>query len=108
MRIVPLEQAIGEVINIGNTQEITIADLAKMVKQRTDSNSPIHYVPYEEAYEPGFEDMMRRVPSIDKLRALTGFRPQTSLTEIIDRVAAYYRQKEGRLAAVAAAKAPVA
>jgi UDP-glucose 4-epimerase len=108
LRIVPLGQAIGEVINIGNTQEVTIEDLAKTVKQRTDSNSPIHYVPYEKAYEPGFEDMMRRVPSIDKLRALTGFRPQTSLTEIIDRVAAYYQQKEGRLAAVAAAKAPVA
>jgi len=106
LRIVPLERAIGEVINIGNTEEITIEDLAKTVRQRTDSNSPIHYVPYEKAYEPGFEDMMRRVPSIDKLHALTSFLPQTSLTEIIDRVAAYYRQKEGPLAAVAAVKAP--
>jgi len=106
LRIVPLERAIGEVINIGNTEEITIEDLAKTVKQRTDSNSPIDYVPYEKAYEPGFEDMMRRVPSIDKLYALTGFRPQTNLTEIIDRVAAYYRQKEGSLVAVATAKAP--
>jgi UDP-glucose 4-epimerase len=106
LRIISLEHAIGEVINIGNTEEITIEDLAKTVKQRTDSNSDIHYVPYEKAYEPGFEDMMRRVPSIDKLHALTGFRPQTGLTEIIDRVAAYYRQKEGLLAAVAAAKAP--
>ena len=106
LRVIPLEQAIGEVINIGNTEEITIEDLAKTVRQRTDSNSPIDYVPYEKAYEPGFEDMMRRVPSIDKLYALTGFRPQTTLAEIIDRVAAYYRQKEGPLAAVAAAKAP--
>jgi UDP-glucose 4-epimerase len=106
LRIVPLEHAIGEVINIGNTEEVTIEDLAKTVRQLTDSNSPIHYVPYEKAYEPGFEDMMRRVPSIDKLHALTGFRPQTSLTEIIDRVAAYYRQKERSLAAVASAKAP--
>jgi UDP-glucose 4-epimerase len=106
LRIVPLEGAIGEVINIGNIEEITIEELAKTVRQRTHSNSPIHYVPYEKAYEPGFEDMMRRVPSIDKLHALTGFRPQTSLTEIIDRVAAYYRQKELPLAAVAAAKAP--
>jgi UDP-glucose 4-epimerase len=105
LRIVPLEDAIGEVINIGNTEETTIEDLAKTVRQRTDSNSPIQYVPYEKAYEPGFEDMMRRVPSIDKLHALTGFRPQTGLTEIIDRVAAYYRQKEGPLPAVAAAKA---
>jgi UDP-glucose 4-epimerase len=106
LRIVPLEHAIGEVINIGNTEEITIEDLAKTVRHRTDSTSPIHYVPYERAYERGFEDMMRRVPSIDKLQAMTGFRPQTSLTEIIDRVVAYYRQKEGPLAAVAAAKAP--
>jgi UDP-glucose 4-epimerase len=105
LRILPLERAIGEVINIGNTEEITIEDLAKTVRQRTDSNSPIHYVPYEKAYEPGFEDMMRRVPSIDKLHALTGFRPQTALMEIIDRVAAYYQQKEGPLTAVAAAKA---
>jgi UDP-glucose 4-epimerase len=103
LRIVPLERAIGEVINIGNTEETTIEDLAKMVKQRTDSKSPIHYVPYEKAYEPGFEDMMRRVPCIDKLHSLTGFCPQTSLAEIIDRVAAYYRQKEGLLA-----RAPVA
>ena len=108
LRIVPLERAIGEVINIGNTEEITIEDLAKTVKQRTDSNSPIDYVPYEKAYEPGFEDMMRRVPSIDKLHDLTGFRPQTNLAEIIDRVTAYYRQKEGSLAGVAAAKHSIA
>jgi UDP-glucose 4-epimerase len=103
LRLVPLERAIGEVINIGNTEEITIEDLAKTVRQRTESKSPIHYIPYEKAYEPGFEDMMRRVPSIEKLHALTGFRPQTGLTEIIDRVAGYYRQKEGPLASAAAA-----
>jgi len=108
LRIVPLEHAIGEVINIGNTEEITIEDLAKAVRQRTDSNSPIHYVPYEKAYEPGFEDMMRRVPSIDKLHALTGFRPQTNLAEIIDRVVAYYRQKEGPLAGAVAANRSIA
>jgi UDP-glucose 4-epimerase len=103
LRLVPLERAIGEVVNIGNTEEVTIEDLAKMVRQQTDSSSPIHYVPYDKAYELGFEDMMRRVPSIDKLHALTGFRPQTSLTEIIDRVAAYYRQKERPLAGAVAA-----
>jgi UDP-glucose 4-epimerase len=108
LRIVPLEHAIGEVINIGNTEEITIEDLAKTVRQRTGSNSPIHYVPYEKAYEPGFEDMMRRVPSVDKLHALTGFRPQTTLAEIIDRVAAYYRQKEGLVAGVGDSKCSVA
>jgi UDP-glucose 4-epimerase len=101
IRLFPLEEAIGEVINIGNTQEITIEDLAKLVKARTGSSSPIHYIPYDQAYEPGFEDMMRRVPSIDKLHLLTGFRPLTSLDEIIDRVAAYYRQKEAVLVTAA-------
>jgi UDP-glucose 4-epimerase len=108
LRVIPLERAIGEVINIGNTEEITIEDLAKTVKQRTDSTSPVHYIPYEKAYEPGFEDMMRRVPCIDKLQALTGFRPQTNLGEIIDRVAAYYRQKEGPLAGAATANRSIA
>jgi UDP-glucose 4-epimerase len=95
LRLIPLERAIGEVVNIGNTEEVSIESLAKIVKQRTSSNSPIHFVPYDKAYEPGFEDMMRRVPCIDKLVSLTSFRPQTSLAQIIDRVAAYFRQKEG-------------
>jgi UDP-glucose 4-epimerase len=101
LRLFALEQAIGEVINIGNTEEITIENLAQLVKQRTDSSSSINFIPYDQAYEPGFEDMMRRVPSIDKLHSLTGFRPQTSLAEIIDRVSAFYRQKDGLLASAA-------
>jgi UDP-glucose 4-epimerase len=108
LRLISVERAIGEVVNIGNTEEITIEDLAKAVRQRTGSNSSIHYVPYERAYEPGFEDMMRRVPSIDKLHALTGFCPQTSLAEIIDRVVAHCRQKEGPLAGAAAANRAIA
>jgi len=103
LRLLPLEDAIGEVINIGNTEEVSIENLAKLVKQRTGSVSPIQHVPYDQAYEPGFEDMMRRVPCIDKLHRLTGFRPQTSLAEIIDRVASYFRQKEGPLAAATTA-----
>jgi UDP-glucose 4-epimerase len=102
LRLIPLECAIGEVINVGNTEEVTIENLAKMVKERTNSSSPIHFVPYDKAYEPGFEDMMRRVPCIDKLHSLTGFRPQSGLAEIIDKVAAYYRQKDSPLASVAA------
>jgi len=108
LRLLPLELAIGEVVNIGNTEEVTIEDLAKIVKQRTGSSSPIQFIPYDKAYEPGFEDMMRRVPCIDKLHALTGFRPQTSLTEIIDRVSAYFRQKDGLLAAPPAARRSIA
>jgi UDP-glucose 4-epimerase len=97
-RLFSLERAIGEVINIGNTEEVTIEELAKQVKQRTGSSSSIEYIPYDKAYEPGFEDMMRRVPAIDKLDSLTGFRPQTKLTEIIDRVSAYYQQDGVHLA----------
>jgi UDP-glucose 4-epimerase len=93
LRLMPLNAAVGEVINIGNTEEVTIENLAKIVKHRTGSLSSIQFVPYDKAYEPGFEDMMRRVPSIEKLHSLTGFRPQTNLADIIDRVSAYFRQK---------------
>jgi UDP-glucose 4-epimerase len=98
LRLFPLERAVGEVINIGNTEEITIEDLAAQVKERTGSTSSIAYIPYDKAYEPGFEDMMRRVPSIDKLHSLTGFRPQTALPEIIDRVATFYCQNDSLMA----------
>jgi UDP-glucose 4-epimerase len=88
-------RAVGEVVNIGNDQEITIGELAQLVKERTQSASPVQLVPYDEAYAPGFEDMPRRVPSVDKLLSLTGFRPTTALSVILDEVIAYYRQ-EGR------------
>jgi UDP-glucose 4-epimerase len=93
IRLIDIQRAVGEVVNVGNTEEISIEALAHRVKQRTSSNSTIEFIPYDKAYEPGFEDMMRRVPSVDKLQALTGFRPQTSLNEIIDRVAAYFQQR---------------
>jgi len=93
IRLMDTERSIGEVINVGNTEEITIEALAQRVKERTGSSSSIEYVPYDQAYEPGFEDMMRRVPSVEKLLALTGFRPRTPLNEIIDRVAAFFQQK---------------
>jgi UDP-glucose 4-epimerase len=93
IRLMDTDRSIGEVINVGNTEEITIEALAHKVKERTGSNSPIEYVPYDKAYEPGFEDMMRRVPSVEKLLHLTGFRPHTPLNEIIDRVTAFFRQQ---------------
>jgi len=93
LRLIDTPRAVGEVVNIGNTEEISIEGLAQRVKQRTNSNSAIEFIPYDQAYEPGFEDMMRRVPSVDKLHAITGFRPQTSLNEIIDRVAAFFRDR---------------
>ena len=92
VRLMDTDRAVGEVINVGNTEEITIEGLAQKVKERTGSSSLIEYVPYDKAYEPGFEDMMRRVPAVEKLQALTGFRPQTPLNEIIDRVAAFFQQ----------------
>ncbi len=101
MKLIDSEQAIGEVVNVGNTEEITIEDLAHRVKQRTRSSSNIEFIPYDKAYEPGFEDMMRRVPCVEKLQAITGFRPQTPLNEIIDRVAAHMMEKQAASTKVA-------
>ena len=97
IRLMDTERSIGEVINVGNTEEITIEALAQRVKDRTGSSSSIQYVPYDQAYEPGFEDMMRRVPCVDKLQALTGFRPTIQLNEIIDRVAMFFQLKASGL-----------
>ena len=98
-RLVATESAVGQVVNIGNTEEVTIECLAQMVKQRTHSSSPIVYIPYDQAYEPGFEDMLRRVPSIEKLEDLTGFRPKTALPEIIDRVIAFFESRRDSVSA---------
>jgi UDP-glucose 4-epimerase len=94
LRVLANDRAIGEVINIGNDQEITIEGLAHFVKQRASSESPITYVPYDQAYEPGFEDMPRRVPSLEKLERLAGFRPKIPLAEIVDRVIAHFQKKQ--------------
>ncbi|HXN21376.1 MAG TPA: GDP-mannose 4,6-dehydratase [Candidatus Dormibacteraeota bacterium] len=92
-RLIATDRAVGQVVNIGHTEEVTVDGLAQMVKERTHSSSSITHTPYDQAYEPGFEDMVRRVPSIEKLEDLTGFRPTTMLPEIIDRVAAYFKEK---------------
>jgi UDP-glucose 4-epimerase len=89
LKLVETDRAAGEVVNIGNNHEITIEELASLVIQRTGSASAVHYIPYDQAYEPGFEDMARRVPSLEKLVRLTGFRPSTPLPVIIDKVAAH-------------------
>ena len=94
VRLLGTSHAVGEVVNIGNTEEVSIEHLAQLIKKRTASRSVIEFVPYDQAYEPGFEDMMRRVPSVEKLESLTGLRPQTSLTEIIDRVTSYFQAKD--------------
>jgi UDP-glucose 4-epimerase len=79
-------RAVGEVFNIGNTGEVTMHDLAEKVKAMTGSHSPIRLIPYDEAYEAGFEDMPRRVPDISKIRALIGYEPKLGLDEILRRV----------------------
>lgn len=99
-RLMHNDRAVGEVVNIGSPQEITIGGLARLVKQRTGSDSSIEYVPYDEAYEPGFEDMLRRVPSLAKLERLTGFVPQTPLEHTVDRVIAHFDEQR-RQAAIA-------
>jgi UDP-glucose 4-epimerase len=90
-------QAVGQVFNIGNgREEVTILDLARRVKERTGSRSEIELVPYDKAYEEGFEDMPRRLPDTGKLRALIGYEPKVHLDEILDRVIEYFRSDKAR------------
>src|SRR5215510_50998 len=91
--------AVGNVFNIGSNEEITILELAQRVKEITRSDSEIVFVPYDEAYEEGFEDMPRRVPDISKVSELVGFRPDMSLDGILESVIEY---QSGRRAAVVA------
>ena len=84
-------KAVGEVFNLGNDGEISIQDLALLVKTMAASRSDIVNVPYEEAYESGFEDMPRRVPDLSKARALVGYAPQVQLEEILKKVIEHHR-----------------
>jgi UDP-glucose 4-epimerase len=84
-------RAVGEVFNIGNVGEVSILELAQKVKAMTGSSSTIQMVPYDEAYEAGFEDMPRRVPDISKIRSLIGYEPQLDLDQIIDSVIEHIR-----------------
>jgi UDP-glucose 4-epimerase len=84
--------AVGQVFNIGNNGEISIEALARLIKDKTGSSSEIVFVPYDQAYEEGFEDMQRRVPSIAKIKALIGFEPSVGIEAIIDSVIEYYRR----------------
>ena len=86
------DDAYGEVFNIGADEEISILDLAREVQRMTESKSEITIVPYEEAYEPGFEDMQRRVPDTSKIRSLLGWHPTRSLTEILSDVIDEHRR----------------
>ena len=82
----------GDVFNIGNDKEVTINDLALKVKEMTGSRSEIEHIPYEKAYGPGFEDMQRRCPNIDKIRKLIGFEPKYNLEAMIQSVIDYFKE----------------
>ena len=86
-------RAVGQVFNVGHGAEITIRALAEKVKERTGSSSPLVTVPYDQAYEAGFEDIVRRVPDISKIRALVGYEPTVGLDEILDQVIEYIRNR---------------
>ena len=83
--------AIGEVFNVGTTHELTIGALAERVRALAGSNAPIVLVPYDEAYQPGFEDLQRRVPDIRKAERVAGYRPRVSLDETLRRVIDHLR-----------------
>jgi UDP-glucose 4-epimerase len=76
----------GEIFNVGNPEEVSIADLAKKIIEKTGSASALRFIPYDEAYEEGFEDMQRRVPDIGKIASVTGWAPTLDLDQILDRV----------------------
>jgi len=93
IKLVSETGAIGEVFNIGSQEEITIEQLAREIIKLTGSKSKIICIPYEEAYEEGFEDMQRRVPDITKINKLIGFKPTYILTEIIKDIVEYLKDK---------------
>jgi UDP-glucose 4-epimerase len=83
----------GQVFNIGSTEEISIEALAFKIKSLAGSSSEIIYLPYEEAYGQGFDDMRRRIPSLDKIEKQVGYRPKTSLNQILEKIIAYFRRQ---------------
>ena len=85
-------RSVGQVVNVGNTHEVTIKELAHLVKEMTESDSDIEFIPYEKAYGPGFEDMKRRCPDIARIKELIGFEPRIELRGIIQSVIDYYKE----------------
>jgi UDP-glucose 4-epimerase len=93
VQLVNEPKAIGQVVNIGTTQEISIENLAERVRTLSGSKSVIKYIPYDEAYESGFEDMPRRVPNLARIEALIGYTPVHTLDNILTQVIDYFRNK---------------
>jgi len=99
IQLMDTEEAVGEVVNLGNDEEVTINDLAERVVRLVGGKGEIVHIPYEQAYQPGFEDMFRRVPCLAKARRLIGFQPKHCLEETLAQIVAYEREtlgKEGR------------
>jgi UDP-glucose 4-epimerase len=86
-------RAYGQVFNIGNDREITIGALARLVRDRVDPSLKIDLIPYEKAYEAGFEDMMRRVPDLSKIKALIGYQPTLGVEQIVDKVLEFEKNR---------------
>jgi UDP-glucose 4-epimerase len=93
LKLVNEPRAIGQVINIGNMQEVTIQKLAERVIELSGSKSIIKFIPYDQAYESGFEDMPRRLPDLSKVSALIGYKTQHTLDDILVQVIDYFRKK---------------
>lgn len=92
-KLMDTEAAIGQVVNVGTDREVTIRQLAEMVRDAAGSQSDIVHIPYAEAYAEGFEDLERRVPDVQKLERMTGFRFSRSLEQIVDEVVADARSR---------------
>ncbi len=93
LKLVGEPSAVGEVINIGNVEEVTIARLAERVREISGSQSPIRFISYEQAYQSGFEDMPRRVPDLTKIEHMIGYVPRHTLDDILVEVVDYFRRK---------------
>lgn len=91
------EQAVGQVFNVGTQEEVTILELAQRVKERTGSQSEIIHIPYNEAYEEGFEDMRRRIPNTSKIKHTVGWQPEKTLDQTLDEVIAYFRSRDNQM-----------
>lgn len=95
IKLMDTTESIGQVFNIGSTEEISILKLAEKVKELTQSSSEIVFVPYDDAYEEGFEDMPRRVPDTTKINQLVGFKPEMTLNGILETVISFHRGRRG-------------
>jgi UDP-glucose 4-epimerase len=93
MGLIEHQSAVGQVYNVGSSTEVTILEVAQRIKWLTGSDSRIVFVPYQEAYEEGFEDMMRRVPDISKINKLLGYTPKISLDDTLTSIIEYHRAR---------------